>query len=52
MVRIYDLAGKEIFRQSMAAHELTVRIAEWPMGTYIVRVDTPNGSASKKLIKR
>lgn len=51
-IRIFDLQGKEYYKQATATHDLTLSIASWPKGTYMVQVRTPQGRAAQKLIKQ
>lgn len=49
-LEIYTLSGKLMTRQSPHAVSANVRLADYPSGTYIVRITTSQGVVYKKLI--
>ena len=59
-LRVYDLSGREIKAISVGTHNAGVVNVEWnltdsagrqiPAGVYLYRLDTPNFSATKRLV--
>ena len=48
-VTILDLQGRELRRETMHAQSHTISLKGLPAATYILRLDTPQGSSSRKL---
>ena len=48
-VIVVDMAGVEVYRREGVRLPLTLGTAAWPTGTYLVRLTTPQGMATKKL---
>ena len=48
-VSVVDMAGVEVYRREGTRLPLTLGTAAWPTGTYLVRLTTPQGVATKKL---
>ena len=51
-VEVYDAAGKRRYEGEATGLVHTVNVEGWPAGTYLVRIHTPLGTATKKLIVR
>ena len=51
-VEIYNLHGKTFYEQAIPTTHLTVNLAGWPAGGYMVRIQTTDGTVMKKLIVR
>ena len=50
-VEVFGMAGKRIFNCAVASGEMavTLDVGRWPAGTYLVRIHTPIGTATKRL---
>jgi hypothetical protein len=52
-ILIYDVQGKLLYRSTTEQNEVTIDVAQWPNGMYLIRVFTPAGiSLLKKIIIR
>ena len=53
-VEVFSMAGRRMYDKAVAGEGLSVKIdvSRWPTGTYIVRIHTPLGIATKRLIVR
>ena len=49
-VEAYDVAGAKVTEQDVVGNETTLYVSSWPAGAYLVRVTTPSGIVTKKLI--
>ena len=46
----YDAAGKQVYRQEASGLQTTLDVSRWPAGTYILHVQTPMGTSTKRLV--
>ena len=46
----YDAAGKQMYRQEASGLSTTLDVSRWPAGTYILHVQTPMGTSTKRLV--
>lgn len=51
-VELYDLGGSLLLRQPCSGLSLSLDLRPFPSGTYILKAETRNGTATKKLIKQ
>lgn len=51
VVIISDLAGKEIFKQSTHKNILQIKLAGYPSGTYVVRIQSGNLNSTEKFVR-
>lgn len=49
-VEAYYIVGAKVADQVVAGNETTLNVSSWPVGTYLLRLTTPVGSVTKKLI--
>jgi hypothetical protein len=49
-VEVFDMAGNRVLRQEVSGLSAKVDVAALPRGTYIVRIHTPMGTTSRKLL--
>ena len=52
MVEAYDMSGTLVHRQKADGLATTLDVRRWPTGTYLLRIHTPQGTATKKLVVR
>ena len=52
MVEAYDMSGTLVHRQKADVLATTLDVRHWPTGTYLLRIHTPQGTATKKLVVR
>ena len=52
MVEAYDMSGTLVHRQKADGLATTLDVRHWPTGTYLLRIHTPQGTATKKLVVR
>lgn len=52
LIEVYSLSGMRMTAINPAANEVTVDVASYPAGHYIVRVVNSNGITTKRLIKK
>lgn len=50
-IRIIDLFGKEVYSIKRSGEEMTIQTKEWSSGTYIIQVENPENSLTKKIVK-
>ena len=46
----YNAAGKQVYRQEASGLSTTLDVSRWPAGTYILHVQTPMGTTTKRLV--
>lgn len=51
-IEVYDDKGRQVMAREASGYEATLDVKAWPIGTYILRVATPMGTAVKKLLVR
>jgi hypothetical protein len=51
-VEVYDILGKKVKIQNISANQTKVNISGLSKGIYLVRLNSENGSITKKLIKQ
>ena len=50
-VEVCDMSGRVVIRKRMGGGQHSVELTEWlPQGCYVVRVETEQGTAVKKLV--
>ena len=49
-IEVFDAAGARVHSQKASGLSATLNVASWPRGTYILRIRTAMGIATKKLI--
>ena len=49
-VEAYSAQGECVARQEAQGISLTLDVAAWPSGTYVLRIQTPMGTVSRKLL--
>ena len=49
-VEAYDASGRQVYSQPTQGLSHTIDIASWPRGLYLLRITTPFGSTTKKLV--
>lgn len=53
VIEIYDLLGKQIYRQSLSANNLIqIDVESWQTGLYLVKIKSNNNEATKKFVKQ
>lgn len=48
-VKVFDIAGKELFTQPLLTGLNRLDISAWPSGVYLLRAETESGTATKKV---
>ena len=51
-VEAYDADGRSIYAREASGYETTLDVTAWPAGTYLLRITTPMGAVTKKLLVR
>lgn len=52
-LELYDITGKLLFKKELNANTYALNIANYPLGTYLVKVyNQNNASLNKKIIKK
>ena len=53
-IEAYDLKGRKVseFRTPNSEFSITLDVSSWPRGTYLLRITTPAGQTTKKLLLR
>ena len=53
-IEAYDLKGRKVseFRTPNSEFKVTLDVSSWPRGTYLLRITTPAGQTTKKLLLR
>lgn len=51
-VKVYDDGGREVHEQQVSGHKAVLDVHGWPAGTYLLRITTPMGTTTKKLLVR
>ena len=53
-IEAYDLKGRKVseFRTLNSEFSITLDVSSWPRGTYLLRITTPVGQTTKKLLLR
>lgn len=49
-VEVFDASGAKVHEQCASGMQTTLDVSRWPRGVYMLRVHTPMGIATKKLI--
>ncbi len=49
-IEAYNAEGRLVFKQEAAGLEATLDVKGWPRGTYLLRIQTPMGVVTKKLL--
>ena len=49
-IEAYDTRGRRIFETHASGLKADLDISSWPRGTYLLRISTPAGSTTKKLL--
>jgi hypothetical protein len=49
LVRITDMTGREVLRRTLT-QRAELNVAQWPRGTYFVRIDDAKGTRCAKLV--
>ena len=50
MVEVFDLNGTAVLKRRTDGLYTDIDVSHWPAGTYLVRIHTPQGIATKKLV--
>ena len=50
MVEVFDLNGAAVLKRRTEGLYTDIDVSRWPTGTYLVRIHTPQGVATKKLV--
>lgn len=50
-VRVYSLDGREVLSQQLTGHTINLDISEWPVGTYLMVVETNKGRYRAQVVK-
>ena len=50
MVEVFDLNGSAVLKRRTEGLYTDIDVSRWPTGTYLVRIHTPQGIATKKLV--
>ena len=50
MVEVFDLNGSAVLKRRTEGLYTDIDVSHWPAGTYLVRIHTPQGIATKKLV--
>lgn len=51
-IEVYDDGGRKVHEQQASGYKATLDVRGWASGTYLLRVATPMGTATKKLLVR
>ena len=51
-IEVYNNEGRRVLDRSATGMEATIDVKAWPAGTYLLRVTTPLGTTTKKLLVR
>ena len=51
-IEVYDDGGRKVHEQQTSGYKATLDVRGWASGTYLLRVTTPMGTATKKLLVR
>ena len=49
-IEAYNAEGRLVFKQEATGLEATLDVKGWPRGTYLLRIQTPMGAVTKKLL--
>ena len=49
-IEAYDDRGRQVAEFAAKGYEATLDIKAWPRGTYLLRITTPMGTVTKKLL--
>ncbi|MDR2776345.1 MAG: T9SS type A sorting domain-containing protein, partial [Tannerella sp.] len=49
---VFDLSGRIVYRQANISGRETVSVASWPAGLYLVTVQMPEGTVTRKTVKK
>ena len=49
-VEVYDLAGRQVYAAATTGNSHNVDVTGWPVGSYVVKLYTPVGVATKQLL--
>ena len=50
LVEVFDLNGAAVLKRRTEGLYTDIDVSRWPAGTYLVRIHTPQGVATKKLV--
>ena len=51
-IEAYDNGGRQVLARQASGYETTLDVTAWPAGTYLLRITTPMGAVTKKLLVR
>ena len=49
-IEAFDAGGRQVMGREATGVEATLDVTSWPRGTYLLRITTPLGTATKKLL--
>lgn len=52
-IKVYDLLGKQVFRQSITSDTISqIDVSDWDSGLYVIKMTSENGEVTKRFIKQ
>jgi hypothetical protein len=49
-IEAYNAGGQKVYEAPASGLEAVIDVAPWPRGTYLLRITTPLGTVTKKLL--